>query len=195
MPGVEINWDNPTLAHSLPSPHTHSSCILTYFVILFTYKLYSVHIFTAHCSFLHLCIHTNYRKMKFSTSPTTITYLYFRLENYGYSFFVLFWQQPRVIHFLIPLIRTLCAPPVCVCVCVCMCACARVWWNAWRGWYRFSPSKYRGGGAVAGRHSWREEAATRRGAGKAVEAGQEKTCKPLQNVHLSLLQLELSLFT
>ena len=85
-----------------------------------------MHIFTAHCSFLHLCIHTNYRKMKFSTSPTTITYLYFRLENYGYSFFVLFWQQPRVIHFLIPLIRTLCAPPVCVCVCVCACVRARV---------------------------------------------------------------------
>ena len=51
------------------------------------------------------------------------------------------------------------------------------------------------GQLLAGRHSWREEAATRRGAGKAFGAGQEKTCKLCQNVHLSLLQLELSLLT
>lgn len=141
---------------------------------LFAYKLYSVHIFTAHCSFLHLCIHTNYRKMKFSTSPTTITYLYFRLENYGCSFFVLFWQQPRVIHFLVPLIRTLCAPPVCMCVCVCAC----VWWNAWRGWYRFSPSKYRGGEAVAGRHSWREEAVPGEGLVRPLGQGRKRHASP-----------------
>lgn len=30
---------------------------------------------------------------------------------------MLFWQQPRAIHFLIPLILTRCAPPVCMCAC------------------------------------------------------------------------------
>ena len=159
---------------------------------LFAYKLYSVHIFTAHCSFLHLCIHTNYRKMKFSTSPTTITYLYFRLENYGCSFFVLFWQQPRVIHFLVPLIRILCAPPVCVCVCVWVRVCVM---ERMKGLVPILPQQIQGRRGSCWQAQLERRGCTRRGSGKAVGAGQEKTCKPRQNVHLSLLQLELSLFT
>lgn len=45
--------------------------------------------------------------MQFSIPPTTTTHRYLRLENYSYRFFVLlFWQIPRVLHFLILLIPT-----------------------------------------------------------------------------------------
>lgn len=194
MPGVEISWDNPaclfalSLSHSLshirtPLLYTHTFCY-NVLCIYCTVRKYSVHMFTAQCSFLHLHMHTytNYRKMEFSVSPTTTITHYLGLENYGYRLFVLlFWQQPRVAHFLIPLIPTLGVPTL------------------WEG-------THEGAGTVSPSAEAQEEGLLQAGtAGENRLQPGEGLARPLgqagrrhassrHDVHLSVLQLELQLF-
>lgn len=143
----------------------------------------TLHMFTTQCSFyICMCTHIPIIEKEFSISPTTTITHYLGLENYGYRLFVvLCWQQPRVAHFLIPLIPTLGVPAL------------------WEG-------THDGAGTVSPSAEAREEGLLQAGtAGENRLQPGEGLARPLgqagrrhassrHDVHLSVLQLELQLF-